>query len=114
MRLWCLESKTGRPYVLREIQKLPADDQERIVARIETFSINGYEPDRKDMKKLKSYDELYELKIRSNNVNYRIFFTVLQDEIYLIHMADKKAAKIRRDYETAQARIYSLRKDKEA
>jgi len=45
MPLKYLESKSGRPYVLQAIQKLPAADPERIVARLEVLAITGYEPE---------------------------------------------------------------------
>jgi hypothetical protein len=56
MQVHYLESKSGRPYALLQIQALQPDDQEQIISRVEMLEITGLEPDLTDIKKLKAYD----------------------------------------------------------
>lgn len=90
----------GRSPVLKFIKKQAPEHRARIMKDIEFFEEQGLEllavPSK--LKKLKGYAELYELIVDFKGIFYRIIFTVVDGEAWLLEAFKKKDNNTRKTY----------------
>lgn len=94
--------ENGRAPVLEWLDQLPEKVQNKCIERVQRLAEKGHELRRPLADYLR--DDIYELRIRRQRVNYRILYTFVGDVAVLLHGLKKEKDVLDRDIDLAVRR----------
>lgn len=105
MKVTYFTSSSGRSYVGALIDKLPLEDQVTIYAVLKDIRQYGLSAVGCQFRQIEG--KLWEIKIRTGNIGYRIFYVMIsQEEMVLLHAYRKQGKKApKHELEVARKRL---------
>lgn len=107
------KQQNGRYPVKEFIEKLDTKDRAKVLACLKSVEELGFHCPRVDFRQIRG--QLWELKIKAANGNYRIFYVCLKGEaLVLLHSYQKQSQKApKKEIETAEERMLEVLKNEQ-